>query len=543
VNIPQLLDESCRKNPSKTYLSFQDQRISCEVFRGKVHRAANWFVRLGIKKGDRVCVYLPNCPEFLYIWLGLSHMGGIIVPINARYKAKEAEYILRHSEGLALVGLPETLEVVRDLLGDLPHLRYAISVGGPVPGLKTIDFSSFTEEDSEIKSPVTLNDDDISSIMYTSGTTGPPKGVLVTHLAYVSCGQGYTHWADITPADRLFTCLPLYHANAQYYSTMGSLAAGAGLVLVDGFSASRFWEQINFYQATIFNFIGAMLAILIKQPESVRDADNPIRLAYGTPALDQELQELVEKRFGLTILAGYALTECPFGTIQPLHGRRKPKSIGLPRYHPDFENLIKIVDDQGVELPPGQAGEIVIKNPTVTPGYFKNPEETARIVKDGWLYTGDNAYRDQDGYFFFVDRKKDVIRRRGENISSLEIEAILQEHPKVLEAAVIGVPSELSDEEVKAYIVSKDGQTIEPLEIFKWCEDRLARFKLPRFLEFRSSLPKTPTFRVEKFRLRQEKEDLTEGCVDREKLFRPDHAAGKEDTQAAGKEDSCPSEK
>jgi crotonobetaine/carnitine-CoA ligase len=241
-------------------------------------------------------------------------------------------------------------------------------------------------------------------------------------------------------------------------------------------------------------------------------------VAYGTPALDKELQDHFEERFGLTVLGGYALTECPFGTIQPLHGIRKPKSIGIPRYHPEFENQIRVVNDQGQELPAGEVGELIIKNPTVTPGYFRDFEETKKVLKNGWLYTGDNAYRDEDGYFFFVDRKKDVIRRRGENFSSLEIEEVLNAHPKVLESAVIGVPSELSDEEIKAYIIPKSGEFVEPAEIFEWCEKRLARFKIPRYLEFREELPKTPTHRVEKYKLRQEKEDLTGGCVDREKL-------------------------
>jgi len=218
------------------------------------------------------------------------------------------------------------------------------------------------------------------------------------------------------------------------------------------------------------------------------------------------------------VLAGYALTECPFGTIQPLQGIRKPKSIGIPRFHPEFQNQIRIVNAQGTELPPGEIGELIIKNPTVTPGYFRDPEETDKIIREGWLHTGDNAYRDEDGYFYFVDRKKDVIRRRGENFSSLEIEEVLNVYPKVLESAVIGVPSELSDEEIKAYVIPKPGERVDAAEIFEWCERRLARFKVPRYLEIRDSLPKTPTHRVEKYRLRQEKKDLTEGCMDREKL-------------------------
>ncbi len=515
MNIPQLIDQACRKNPEKVFLFFEDQEISYREFQENVYRTANWFAGLGIKKGDRVCLSLPNCPEFLYIWLGLSHIGGIMVPINVAFKEKEVAYILKHSECMALVGNPETLAVAQHIYRQLPHLKWIVSVEDePADGI--LNFSTFAQEAPLLTTPVTLSGDDISAIMYTSGTTGPPKGVMVTHRAYVACGQGYTCWADISQRDRLFTCLPLYHANAQYYSTMGSLAAGASLILVHRFSASRFWDQIRRYDATIFNFIGVMVVILMKQPESPLDRDNNVRVAYGTPALAEELQRHFETRFGLTVLAGYALTECPFGTIQPLKGIRKPRSIGIPRFHPEFENKIRIVNDLGADLPPGETGELIIKNPTVMPGYFRDPAETAKVLQNGWLHTGDNAYRDEDGYYYFVDRKKDVIRRRGENFSSLEIEEVLNSHPKVLESAVIGIPSEFSDEEIKAYIIPKPGETIDPAEIFQWCEEKIARFKVPRYLEMRNSFPKTPTHRVEKYKLRKEKEDLTEGCVDRE---------------------------
>jgi crotonobetaine/carnitine-CoA ligase len=518
MNIPQLVEESCRRDPEKTFLFFEDQEISYKEFRENVYRTARWFSGLGVKKGDRVCIHLPNCPEFLYVWLGLSHIGGITVPINVAFKEKEAAYILRHSGCVALVGNAKTIGITKDVRRDLPSLQWTVSTDGGNGSPGALDFSSFQGEDPGPFPPVDVSVDDISSIMYTSGTTGSPKGVMMTHRAYVCCGQGYTHWANITDQDRLFTCLPLYHANAQVYSTMGSLAAGGSLVLVNRFSASRFWDQIRRYDATILNFIGAMVVILMKQPESPFDRQNKVRVAYGTPALDSELQNRFEERFGLTVLAGYALTECPFGTIQPLQGTRKPKSIGIPRFHPEFQNQIRVVNAQGAELPPGEVGELIIKNPTVTPGYFRDPEETRKVIREGWLHTGDNAYRDEDGYFYFVDRKKDVIRRRGENFSSLEIEEVLNAYPKVLESAVIGIPSELSDEEIKAYVIPKPGEQVDAAEIFEWCERRLARFKVPRYLEFRDSLPKTPTHRVEKYRLRQEKSDLTEGCVDREKL-------------------------
>ena len=516
MNIPRLIEQACQRDPEKVFLFFEDQEITYRIFQENVYRTANWLSGLGVKKGDRVCLNLPNCPEFLYIWMGLSHIGGVMVPINVAFKEKEVTYILRHSECMALVGNDETLGVTKNVRRKLPFLKWVISVDEKADSPDILNFSRFTQEDPHLFQRVDLSADDISSIMYTSGTTGPPKGVMVTHRAYISCGQGYTCWAKISDQDRLFTCLPLYHANAQYYSTMGSLAAGASLILVHRFSASRFWDQIRRYDATIFNFIGVMVVFLMKQPESPLDSRNTVRVAYGTPALTKDLQDRFEARFALTVLAGYALTECPFGTIQPLEGVRKAKSIGIPRFHPEFENEIRIVNDRDEQLPPGEIGEIIIKNPTVTPGYFRDPVESKKVLKNGWLYTGDNAYRDEDGYFYFVDRKKDVIRRRGENFSSLEIEEVLNAHPKVLESAVLGIPSEYSDEEIKAYLIPKPGEVIDPAEIFEWCEKRIARFKIPRYLELRKSLPKTPTHRVEKYKLRKEKSDLTEGCVDRE---------------------------
>ncbi|MFC1798294.1 ATP-dependent acyl-CoA ligase [Thermodesulfobacteriota bacterium] len=520
MNIPQLLEHACRKNPQKVFLFFEDQQVTYRMFQENIYKTANWFSKMGIKKGDRVCINLPNCPEFLYIWMGLSHIGGIMVPINVAYKEKEAAYIISHSECKALVGNKETLNTTKHVRGEFPVLKWIVSIDEKSDSPNVLNFSAFRREASLLSNPADLSADDISSIMYTSGTTGRPKGVMVTHRAYTCCGQGFTFWVNISDRDRLFTCLPLYHANAQYYSTMGSLAAGASLILVNRFSASRFWDQIRRYDATIFNFIGAMIMILIKQPKNPLDSQNNIRVGYGTPALDKEIRDRFETRFGLTALAGYALTECPFGTIQPLEGGRKAKSIGLPRSHPEFENEIRIVDEQDKELPAGCTGELIIRNPTVTPGYFKDPKENQKVLKDGWLYTGDNAYRDEEGHFYFVDRKKDVIRRWGENFSSLEIEQVLNAHPKILESAVIGVPSELSDEEIKAYLIPKPEEAIDPVEIFEWCEKKIARFKVPRYLELRKSFPKTPSHRVEKYKLRQEKKDLTEGCVDREALKR-----------------------
>ena len=326
--------------------------------------------------------------------------------------------------------------------------------------------------------------------------------------------QGYSYPMDVRPEDRLFTCLPLFHANAQGYSTLGALTAGASLVLMERFSATKFWGEIRHYKATVFNFIGAMLTILSKQPESERDRDHHVRAAYGSPALEKNFQEYMEQRYGITFVSGYGLTECGLCLIQPLHGLRKEGSLGLPKQIPGFGfvNEIKVVDEEEREVPRGTIGEILIKNPAVTTGYYKDPELTSKVIRDGWLYTGDRAWMDEDGYFFFADRKKDVIRRRGENVSSLEVEKVINAHPKVLESAVIGVPSEFQDDEVKVFIILKPNETLDPLDLVTWCKERLAYFKIPRFIEFRSEFPRTPTLRVQKYKLREE--DKSNDCFD-----------------------------
>lgn len=515
MNIPDFLASAVKKNPDKKFLYYQEDQISYAAFQENIQRVAQGLHRLGIRRGDRVCVMLRNCPEFLYAWLALAHMGGILVPINTNFREKEVEYILGHSGAAGVLTEARFIPLMEEMKR-IPGPRHWICEGREeAPGW--MPFEELLRSPARFEERLKLRGDDISTIMYTSGTTGPPKGVLITHKMYIYCGEGYQLWARIQERDRLFTCLPLYHANAQYYSTMGSLAAGASLALAERFSASQFWEQVRKSGATIFNFIGAMLVILLKQPECAADRDHSIRLAYGAPALARPVRDYVEKRYGLTVISGYALTECPFGTMESPDGVRKELSMGRPRYHPRFKNHVRLVDDQDREVPPGTVGEITLRNPAVMKGYYKEPEMTRKALRGGWLHTGDNAWRDEEGYFYFVDRKKDVIRRRGENVSSIEVEGVLNAYPGVLESAVIGVPSEFSDEEIKAYIVPRPGESVDPVKLLLWCKEKLAYFKIPRYIEWRSSLPKTPTLRVEKYKLKSEKADLVAGCFDREK--------------------------
>ena len=534
-SLGDFLAGAVHRNPGKVFLQIAGQEITYGRFWSRVRQAAGMFESLGIQRGDRVCLFLPNVPEFHYCWFGLSLLGAISVPVNTAYKRDEAAYIFDNAGARAIVAhvsLQDVAQAAADVSPSVQHrLRVttaptpesgfqegetSLSPDGEAPGW--LDFAEAIENAREIHTLPEVSPSEISMLVYTSGTTGNPKGVQVTHLMYVAAGQGFAYWTEATEADRFFTCLPFFHANAQYYSTMGSLAAGATLIVADRFSASRFWEQVRDAEATVVNFIGMMMPVLAKQPESPLDRTNQVRLFYGSPAFSPEFLAAFQERFGTDIIVGFGMTETCYGSIEKIGQARRPNSSGQPRLHPDrkFPNQIRIVDDDGNVLEQGQPGEITISNPAIMPGYWHNEEQTGLALRNGWLHTGDLGWLDEDGFLYFVDRKKDVIRRRGENISSQEVEDVIKRHPTVLDCAVIAVPSELGEDEVKAYVTPRPPEAVSPAELVYWCADNLAYFKVPRYFEVREELPRTPSLRVRKDLLRQEKDDLIEGCFDRE---------------------------
>jgi carnitine-CoA ligase len=350
--------------------------------------------------------------------------------------------------------------------------------------------------------PAVAGPDDLAVLIPTSGTTGRSKLVMQTHRAYAMAGEGFPFWMELTAADRMMTTLPLFHINAPAYSVMGSLACGAGLVLVERFSASTFLDTARRHGATEFNAIGAMLEILMRQPERPDDAGTPLRLCYTGPAPDQDRQLEIERRFGLRIVVGYAMSESPYGLIWP-RGSRPFGTLGTVRQHPYLGavNEARVVTEAGAVVGAGGTGELELRNPVLTPGYWRMPEETAAVRHDGWLRTGDLVTAGADGTYTFVSRVKEVIRRRGENLSPLEVEEVLAAHPAVLECAVVGVPSELSEEEVKVFIVAAPGTSPDFGELREFAAARLAAFKVPRYWQLVSDLPRTPTARVAKHRL------------------------------------------
>lgn len=524
----RFLQDIAAARPDKVFIEIGGAEFTYGSFLDGAQRTAALFRQLGITHGDRVGLFLPNCIEYLYCWFGLSLLGAISVPINTAYKRDETAYILHNAEAAALVTDPSLAEIAAAAADLAPSVRCRLMRGETAPPAGWTRFDdAFAAAPSAADAappdgpPVTppVTPDDVSMLVYTSGTTGHPKGVQVTHRMYVAAGQGFAHWTQATPDDRFFTCLPYYHANAQYYSTMGALAAGAALVVTDRFSASRFWEQVRQARATVVNFIGMMMPVLAKNPESPDDRHNTVRLFYGSPSFAPEFLQEFQQRFGTDIIVGFGMTETCYGTIEYLGERRRAGSSGRPRQHPDprFQNRVRIAHPEtGQPAGHDSVGEITIHNPAITPGYWRNDEQNRETLRDGWLYTGDLGWTDADGFLYFVDRKKDIIRRRGENISSQEVENVVKRHPNVLDCAVLAVPSELGEDEVKAYVTPRPGAPASPEELIHWCAEHLAYFKVPRYLEIRDELPRTPSLRVRKDVLRRERENLTEGCFDRE---------------------------
>ncbi|MFC3886534.1 AMP-binding protein [Bacillus songklensis] len=499
------------KTPDKVYLQFEQQRITYEELYNRIAKTAAGFHELGIRKGDKVCVMLNNSPEYLDVWFGLSFLGAILVPLNVHLKGEGLRYILSHSDCKAIVVDKGFINQIAPCLSSLSKeikviiqgKNDSVIINENGAEISTINLEGLLKNNNQYLPNITISQEAINSILYTSGTTGLPKGVMLSHAAYVNSAQAFAdRMIHARSEDILFTTLPLFHINAQAHTTLGAIHANATIAMSKKFSASRFWDEIRFHGATIFNSLGSMIPILCKQPEREDDDNNPARIT-ACAATPKEFWRRFEERFGVKIVEGYGLTETTgFCVSNPLEANRV-SSIGKPFPYVDT----KVIDENGNHLPPGGIGEILIRplEPhCLMEGYYKMPEKTEEAMEDGWFHTGDRGYEDEDGYLYFCDRLKQCIRRRGENISSWEIEKVADDHPKVLESAAVGVPSEVGEEDVKLYIVLKKGETMTYEEVIDWCEERMAYFMVPRYVQYVESFPKTATERIQKFKLKEE---------------------------------------
>jgi carnitine-CoA ligase len=484
--IPRLLAAAAARDPDGTWLRTDETTLTFAEAAGSVAGLADALRSAGIRRGDLVVLTARTTPPYLLCWLALAALGAVSVPVNPRSAPAELAGIVRQVTPRAVISDPGLAGLVQEL-----------------PGIAMLDAGELlASAGTAAELPDVVGPDDLAVLIPTSGTTGRSKLVMQTHRAYAMAGEGFPFWMELSSADRLMTSLPLFHINAPAYSVMGSLACGAGLVLLPRFSASGFLDAARRHGATEFNAIGAMLEILMRQPPRPDDADTPLRLCYTGPAPERERQLEIEHRFGLRIVVGYAMSESPYGLIWP-RGTRPYGTLGAVRQHPVLGtvNEARVVSEDGRILGPGETGEIELRNPVLTPGYWGMPQETAAVFDEGWLRTGDLVTVNSDGTYTFAGRQKEVLRRRGENLSPLEVEEVLATHPAVLECAVVGVPSELSEDEVKAFIVPADGAAVSFDELRAFAAERLAAFKVPRFWQLIGELPRTPTARVAKHRL------------------------------------------
>ncbi|GAA3526102.1 ATP-dependent acyl-CoA ligase [Amycolatopsis ultiminotia] len=485
--LPEYLAAGAARWPDRPWCTAPDgQATRAEMYADALACAAG-LRAAGVSPGDRVVIVLPNGLGFLRAWLGTTLAGAVAVAVNP--KAAEAE-------------LPAVVEATEP----------SIVVTGPdveIPGgveVATVDSLRTAAGRTAAES----TPDSHAGYIQSSGSTGKPKFIIQTHGMYTMAGEGFPYWLGLTEDDVLLTALPLTHLNAQSYSTLGSWGCGARLVLLPRFSAGTFWQTARESGATVVNMIGAMLEILMAPDPAPAERAHRLRLCYSAPAPDAERHVAIEDRFGFRLVIGYAQSESPYGLISPVDEATVHGSMGKPRQHPRLGriNEARVVDPAcGDPVGDGEVGELQLRNPAITPGYAGLPEETAALRVDGWLRTGDLVRRSTDGHFTFAGRLKEMIRRRGENLSPAEVEAVLDAHPAVSSSAVVGVPSELSEEDVKAFVRPVDGQTVTAGELGEWCARRLPPYKRPRYLEFVRIWPLTATSKIAKNRLSLQRND------------------------------------
>lgn len=450
----------------------------------RVAATAGALHRLGIRPGDRFSVHLANCPEFYDLWFAAAALGAAIVPSNPLCTADELAYQLDHAGCRLCV--------------TQPHLRAVVEKAGAEQIVGTDE--AWIEPGDGWDEPSPAQPLDPLGVLYTSGTTSRPKGVLVTHAAYLHCGDVVAGHLRLRPDDRQLVVLPLFHGNAQYYSTMSALVTGASIALAPKFSASRFAEQAAAMDATVASLFAAPIRMILAARPGEHDGAHRLRVALFAQNLTDAQHAEFERRFGVPLVQLYGMTETVVPpTINPLYEQRRASSIGRAV----LGARLRIVDPDGVDA--GEGELLVGGDPgrTMMAGYLDNTQATAAAVQDGWLHTGDTVRADDEGYLYFVDRRKDMIKRAGENVASGEVERVANDHPSVFESAAVGVPDEMRDEAIQLYVVRHAGATLTADELLAHCREHLARFKVPDVVEFVDELPRTSVGKIQKHLLRR----------------------------------------
>ncbi|MGK5508382.1 fatty acid--CoA ligase family protein [Brevibacillus formosus] len=465
-----------------------------ELYQQVEHLAAGLAQR-GIGKGDAVALLMDNRPHFVSAYYAILRVGAVVVPMNPIYTAREISFILSNSKAkaaIALSALQPVLTPMKDQIEELQLLIYT----EPIENEITIDQLVHEGQESEAEAGYVepeRNEDDLAVILYTSGTTGQPKGAMLSHRNMASNAEAMGMLFELVPEDRMVAVLPMFHVFCMTVCMNGPIRTGAAIIIVPKFHPADVLQTIREQKATCFAGVPTMYNYLLQLPTATKEDFSSIRIyCSGGASMPVELLHKFEAKYDAKVLEGYGLSEAaPATTFNPLHGTRKPGSVGVDI--PLVKN--KVVDPEGKEVARGEVGELVVQGPNVMMGYLGLPDDTAAALRDGWLYTGDMARMDEEGYVYIVDRKKDMILVDGYNVYPREVEEVLYQHPAIIEAAVIGIPDEVHGEAVKAFVALKE-VAVSQEDIMTFCRDKLAKYKVPRQVEFVAELPKNSTGKI-----------------------------------------------
>lgn len=524
LTIGHVVADKARQLGDKTYLDYLPDGRALSY--GELHRAsnriANGLLAAGILPGEHVAVMLENCPEQLLLYVALGKIGAVAVPINTAARGQLLHYYLAHADVVAIVTDDSHVPHLAQVQAQLPALRLAVRLphaSSPEDGAATLGQAPLLGyaqllEATDDTPRATVRFCDLAFLLYTSGTTGPSKAIMFTHAYALLYGIDQAENYGFRAEDVIHVCLPLFHANGLLSHCYGALVAGARVALVRRFSASNFWREVRESRATVLSLLGSMANIIWSLPPQPDDADNQVRQATIAPVPSARTD--FEKRYGLRILSTYGLTDYGIGAI---FGADAPASKLGSAGRARKGMRLAIVDADDMPLPSGDVGEIVMRSEypwNTALGYYKMPEATLASRRNFWFHTGDRGYLDADGYLYFADRKKDAIRRRGENISAFEVEQAMVSHPGVADVAVFPVSSPQGEDEVAAAVVRARGEPVSETELIEHCQRNLSYFMVPRYLSFMDDLPRSPTHKVEKHTLQKHAQAALEGFWDRE---------------------------
>jgi long-chain acyl-CoA synthetase len=528
IPLYRLLDDTAAATPDRPCTCFFGRRETYRRIKDFSDRFAVGLRGLGVRKGDRVALLLPNAPQFIIAYYGILKTGAVVVPLNPLYTERELTFHLTDSGAETIVTIPMFMEKVAALEGKTPlkraiYTRMADFLPFPLnlvqglregsaarkvlrrpSGLQWVRFRDLlrTPVPADFR-PEPVDPDDMAALLYSGGTTGIAKGIMLSHFNFVANAYQVKAWGALSDEQRILAVLPFFHGFGMSVTMNAPILAGGEIIILPRFNARQVAQTIHKYRPDFFIGVPTMFVALSNLPDIGKYNLRSVKgIFVGAAPLTRAIKEDFESKTGGRMIEGYGLTEAVTAiAANPYHGLHKIGSIGIP--FPDVD--MKIVSLDGTrDLPPGEQGEIVLRSPTVMLGYYKMPEETAKTIVDGWLFTGDIGYMDEDGYFYITDRKKDLIIVGGFNVFPREIDELIYQHPKVKEGITVGVPDPYKGERIKVYIVLKEGETATEEEFIAYFRQNLTPYKVPSEVEFRTELPKSAIGKILRRQLREE---------------------------------------